>query len=210
MITGQIIAVDGIMQGLSYVGMFVLLSLGYLPIIGSFLPGSLILFFGGFLAKAGSLNIFIVLIVGILAILLGDFVSYSLGKIYGTKFLEKYSRYFFIKKNHVEKSYKLVDKHTGKSIILGKFNPLSRMLVPFIVGAHKIDFSDFLFYDLLGCMIWVGVFTLLGCFFGHSYNLIENLSILCIGIIILMIIAYCSYYYIKKYVEKFKNGDNSH
>src|SRR4051812_25096332 len=92
-----------------------------LPLIGSLIPGHVIIVMAGFFAKLGALNIWIVLITTILSAIIGDIIGFAMGRKWGEPFLQKFSKRLFIKEEYIERTRKLLDTHTGKAIIFGKF-----------------------------------------------------------------------------------------
>ena len=110
-----------------------------LPLLGIFIPGQMIIIGWGFLAKIGILEIGDVLWVATLGAILGDLIGYLIGKRYGYTFLSKYGKYFFFKEIYLKKTQKLMQGHTGKTLIIGRFNSLTRAFSPFIAGASRND-----------------------------------------------------------------------
>ncbi|HEY4494702.1 MAG TPA: VTT domain-containing protein, partial [Candidatus Paceibacterota bacterium] len=141
-----------------------------LPVIGSIFPGHIAIIAAGFLAKLGVFNIFIVIGIGIIMNILGDIVGYLLGRKYGYGLLQKFGKYILMREVHIEKAKNLIDKHTGKAIIFGKFSPITRPLVPFAVGASGVHIKTFWFYNILGGTLWVVSSVLVGYIFGASYG----------------------------------------
>ena len=142
-----------------------------LPIIGSFFPGHVAIISAGFLAKFGVLNLGMVITVSIITSALGDIIGFLIGKKMGYSFLQKFSKYVFLKEYHIDKAKKIIDNHTGKAIVLGKFSPITRPLVPFIAGASGVRIKTFWFYNILGGALWVTISVMIGYIFGASYHL---------------------------------------
>ena len=74
----------------------VVLLLEALPVIGSFIPGHILIIIAGFLSNLGVLNFEIVLITAIIATVLGDVAGFFLGRRYGYDALRVIGKYFFI------------------------------------------------------------------------------------------------------------------
>lgn len=146
-----------------------------LPLLGIFIPGQMIIIGWGFLAKIGILEIGDVLWVATLGAILGDLIGYLIGKRYGYTFLSKYGKYFFFKEIYLKKTQKLMQGHTGKTLIIGRFNSLTRAFSPFIAGASRIHFLRFMLYNTLGAVAWACCFVLVGYIFGGSYEVIAPL-----------------------------------
>ncbi len=145
-----------------------------LPIIGSFFPGHIAIITAGFLVKIGVLNLAWVLLVTIAMTTLGDILGFLLGRRYGYSLLTRYGKYIFLKEEHIEKAKNLINKHTGKSIILGKFSPITRPLIPFIVGANGTHINKFWIYNIIGSTLWVVISILIGYVFGASYHAVAS------------------------------------
>jgi len=172
------------------------------PLIGLFIPGSVIVFFAGFFAKLGLLNLTWVYILSILGAILGDLASYLFGRYCGKDFLHKYGKYFLIKREYVYASYNLAHEHTGKSLVLGRLHPLTRTAAPFIVGSHKVGFGKFMFFNIIGGVLWGLIFVSLGYAFGQGYKIAEDVERwLIIGTVILIIVIY-SRFFIKNLFKK--------
>ena len=124
-----------------YVIIFLVAALEATPVFGLFVPGMIIVMTGGVLARLGILDIGDVIIVAAFGAILGDLIGYILGRKYGVSFLERYGKYFFFKKELFEKTKRLMNNHTGKSLIIGRFNSLTRSFAPFIAGSTNTPFE---------------------------------------------------------------------
>ncbi len=141
------------------------------PFLGLVIPGQSIVIIGGFLAKEKVINLFAAIFLAATGAIIGDFTGYFLGKKYGYNFFEKYRRYFFLKKKYLEGTQRLMQNHTGKSLILGRFNSLTRAFAPFVAGASQVPESKFWPYNILGGFSWATTFVLVGYLFGESYEI---------------------------------------
>ena len=149
-----------------------------------FLPGDALIFTIGLLAQEGSLNIYLVIPLLIFAAILGDNVNYYVGKRFGDYIMNS-EKDFFIKKKHLEKAKDFFDKNGKNSIIIARFVPVIRTIVPFLCGSTKVKYSTFLSFSMIGAVLWVGVIGLLGYNLGKIEWVKENLDLMIWGIIIL-------------------------
>ena len=124
-----------------YVVIFLAAALEAVPLLGLFAPGMVIVVAGGFMVKLGILDIGDVIVVASIGAILGDLAGYFLGKKYGFSFLEKYGKYFFFREEQYKKIKGLMNNHTGKSLIIGRFNSLNRSFAPFIAGSTATPVS---------------------------------------------------------------------
>jgi membrane-associated protein len=149
-----------------------------------FLPGDALIFTIGLLAQEESLNIWIVIPLLMFAAILGDNVNYYVGKRFGDYIMNS-EKDRFIKKSHVEKAKAFFDKNGKNSIIIARFVPVVRTIVPFLCGSTKVKYSTFLIFSIIGAFLWVGVIGLLGYNLGRIQWVKDNLELMIWGIIIL-------------------------
>ena len=149
-----------------------------------FLPGDALIFTIGLLAQEGSLNIYLVIPLLIFAAILGDNLNYYVGKRFG-EYIMNSEKDYFIKKKHLEKAKVFFDKNGKNSIIIARFVPVIRTIVPFLCGSTKVKYSTFLSFSMIGAVLWVGVIGLLGYNLGKIEWVKENLDLMIWGIIIL-------------------------
>jgi len=149
-----------------------------------FLPGDALIFTIGLLAQEGSLNIYLVIPLLIFAAILGDNLNYYVGKRFG-EYIMNSEKDFFFKKKHLEKAKDFFDKNGKNSIIIARFVPVVRTIVPFLCGSTKVKYSTFLSFSMIGAFLWVGVIGLLGYNLGKIEWVKENLDLMIWGIIIL-------------------------
>ena len=149
-----------------------------------FLPGDALIFTIGLLSQEESLNIWIVIPLLMFAAVLGDNVNYYVGKRFGDYIMNS-DKDRFIKKSHIEKAKGFFDKNGKNSIIIARFVPVVRTIVPFLCGSTKVKYSTFLTFSIIGAFLWVGVIGLLGYNLGKIEWVKENLDLMIWGIIIL-------------------------
>ena len=125
---GEIIASFGLE---TYIILFLIIFIETGVVIMPFLPGDSLIFAGAAFAANGSLNIFILYFVVLIAAILGDTVNYHIGKAFGNKLLNWNTK--LIKKEYIEKTYGFFDRHGGKSIIIARFVPIIRIVILGIV-----------------------------------------------------------------------------
>jgi membrane protein DedA with SNARE-associated domain len=145
-----------------------------IPLVGMAIPGNTTIMIGGFLAKLGSLNLYWVLIASATGALIGDYIGFSIGKYYGMSFIEKLRPYLFISDSHINKAKKLLSDHTGKSLIIGRFTPATRSLMPFLVGTTNTSYSSFWFFNITGGLLWVFSSVMIGYLFGSAYHIVSG------------------------------------
>lgn len=149
-----------------------------------FLPGDALIFAIGMIAARGELNIVIIIPLLIFAALLGDNVNYYVGKKFGSYILNS-EKTFFIRKSHILRAQKFFDKNGKNSIIIARFIPVVRTIVPFLSGATYVPYRTFLKFSLIGAVLWVAVICLLGYFLGQIEYVKDHLEKFIILIILI-------------------------
>ena len=152
-------------------------------VVTPFLPGDSLLFAAGTFAALGSLNVYVLFSVLALAAILGDTINYSIGKFLGSKAFDKYPGIF--KKEYLKKTENFYSKYGNKTIVLGRFVPIVRTFAPFVAGVGKMEYSNFLFYNIIGGITWTALFVFGGFYFGKIPLVKNNFSLVIILIIIL-------------------------
>ncbi|MFQ5474929.1 MAG: bifunctional DedA family/phosphatase PAP2 family protein [Candidatus Nanoarchaeia archaeon] len=169
------------------------------PLFGLLVPGQLVVIAGGFLVKLRILDIGDTIFIASVGAILGDLIGYLLGREYGYSFISRYGKYFFFKKEHFEKTKKLMNHHTGKTLIIGRFNSLTRAFAPFVAGSSGISFIKFLTYNIIGGISWAVSFVMIGYVFGGSYEIASKYigKFIFIAIVLSAIIIY-AYRFVNK------------
>ena len=152
-------------------------------VVTPFLPGDSLLFAAGALAAADYLNIWVLYAIFLVAAIVGDTVNYWIGHHVGPRISKQESR--FIKKEYFEKAEAFYEKHGNKAIVLARFMPIVRTFAPFVAGFARMNYSQFILYNVIGGVIWVSSFLWFGFLFGNIPVVQENFHYLVLGIIAL-------------------------
>jgi membrane-associated protein len=157
-------------------------------VVTPFLPGDSLLFAAGAIIAKPESGLSILLMIGILIIaaILGDMVNYHVGNYIGPKAFS--GRYKLLKKEYLERTQAFYNRHGGKTIIYARFIPIIRTFAPFVAGVGTMPYSRFAFYNIIGAVLWVASFLLLGYFFGGLPVIKNNFTYVIFGIIILSVL----------------------
>ncbi|MEI7810038.1 MAG: DedA family protein [bacterium] len=154
---------------------------------GFFLPGDSLLFTAGILAGAGYFNLVFLFFGAFLMAVLGDSFGYYFGKKIGPKIFSKPNSIFWNKKN-IEKTSAFFDKHGDKAITLARFVPIVRTFIPIMAGVGSMKYKNFLFWNILGSMVWTGSMIFLGFFLG---NYVKDIDKYILPIVFVIIFISC-------------------
>jgi undecaprenyl-diphosphatase len=153
-----------------YVFLLIISVLESIPLVGTTVPGHTAVIVSGFLAHIGIFNLWIVIFLASIGAVLGDTIGFYLGRKYGMPLIEKFKFRFFAREEYIEKTRALIGKHTGKALIIGRFNPLTRSLMPFVVGASRAPARTFWIFNAIGGVSWATASVMLGYVFGLGYH----------------------------------------
>jgi membrane-associated protein len=154
-------------------------------VVTPFLPGDSLLFAAGALAALGSLDLWLLVVLLVGAAILGDTVNYWVGAWIGPRAFSGNVR--FLRKDYLERTHAFYEKHGGKTIILARFVPIIRTFAPFVAGVGAMSYPKFITYNIVGALLWVGLFVPLGYFFGNMPMVKENFSLVILAIIALSV-----------------------
>ena len=156
-------------------------------VIMPFLPGDSMLFAAGAIAAVGKINVWLLMLLLIIAAILGDFVNFEIGKHFGRRlFANEHSKIF--KRTYLQKTQAYYAKYGGRTIIIARFVPIVRTFAPFVGGMGNMPYRDFARYNVIGAVLWVVSFTLLGYFFGQLPFVKKYFTFFMLGIIVISVV----------------------
>ncbi len=155
------------------------------------LPGDSILFLAGaFCAttKAGDphLNLAVVVLGSFVAAVAGAQLGYALGHRYGIHIFKPQARIF--KTEYLERAQEFFDKRGPRSVVLARFIPFVRTIVPMLAGTAKLELRKFAAANVLGAAIWTVGISLLGFWLGKSIDIDKYIYPIVAVIIVLSLI----------------------
>lgn len=158
-------------------------------VVMPFLPGDSLLFVAGSFAALGNFNIGLLILLLVIAAVLGDNTNYFVGRFLGHKAIKwKFRGRQLVKQKYIDKTEKFYEKYGVKTIILARFVPIVRTFAPFVAGVGEMKYSRFLPFDILGGILWVGIATLAGYWFGGMEVVKNNFELVVVGIILISVL----------------------
>lgn len=154
------IAVHG---SLIYVLLFtiVFLEIGVFPLF--FLPGNPLIFIAGSFCKLGSLGLAPTILTLISATILGNIVSYRLGKVFGNRINSQQSPW--VSQNALNKTRGFYAKYGSLTLAISPFIAVVRTFAPLLAGVSAMPQKQYLTASTIGALAWVVGLVLAGYFF---------------------------------------------
>ena len=162
-------------------------------LIGLAFPGDSLLFIAGIAASAtgaallngNQLPTLELFILAPLAAITGSFVGRWFGEKYGRKLFDRPDGRFFTQAKVVQTEKWLEKYGVGKALLLARFIPFVRTLINPVVGIIGIPTKVFIFWNVLGAIVWTDGILLLGYLLGEKIEgSIDKYLLPIIGLII--------------------------
>lgn len=167
---------------------------------GFFLPGDSLLFVAGIYSRdlASQLipasneyiDLLLLWIIITTAGVLGNYVGYWFGLKSGNFLYERKDSFFF-KKKYLFRATEFYHRYGGWAIVAARFVPIIRTFAPIVAGVVKMDKKKFTYFNIIGCVAWVGAMLFAGHFLykwvsnNFGIDLKEHLETIIIIIVII-------------------------
>lgn len=152
-------------------GVFLVALVEAVAVVGVIVPAVPLLFVLCVLAAHAEVPLLSLFVVGIAGAMLGDGISYALGKGFKQRVhrVWPFSRY----PDWLQRSEDFVERHGGKGIIFGRFIGPLRAFVPMAAGIFRMKPLYFLWMNFLSALVWAPFHLLpgysLGAAAAHSW-----------------------------------------
>lgn len=128
----------------------------------------------GLQSAHGTMNPFVGLFVALVGVFIGTSINYVLGYYLGDAFVEKYGKYFGVKRSAYHKAQELFQKDATFYTFFGRLLPVVRQIISIPAGMARMPYLKFISLSLAGSAIWLSLLILLGYFLGDNIELIRQ------------------------------------
>lgn len=153
-------------------------------VVTPLLPGDSLLFAAGAFAAQGVLDPLLLMVLLSVAAITGDTVNYWIGYHTGPKIFRK-ENVRLLNREYLERTHRFYERHGGKAIVLARFAPILRTFAPFVAGIGRMTYGRFVVYNVIGGVLWIGVFLLGGYFFSSLPVVEQNFTLVVVAIILI-------------------------
>jgi membrane-associated protein len=140
---------------------------------GFFLPGDSLLVTAGLFAATGDLNLWLLLSELMIAAILGDSLSYAIGRRLGPRLFTREDSLLF-RRSHLLRTHAFYEKYGAKTIVIARFIPIVRTFAPVVAGVGEMSYSKFVTYNVVGGVAWVFLMVMIGFTLGRSVPHIDQ------------------------------------
>src|SRR5208337_3995103 len=142
--------------------------------VGLPLPAALAILTAGAVAAYGDLHFYLVFGVGAVAMLSGDLILYFMGRVSGWALLGLLCRLSANPETCILRSAEYFYRRGKLTLLFAKFIPGINTMSPPLAGSMKMRLRDFLQYDALGAICYVGAYSLAGYLFSDALRAITR------------------------------------
>jgi membrane protein DedA with SNARE-associated domain len=158
----------------AYPLLFVAATLESAAFLGLLVPGETLTIVAGVLVSAGVLGFPEAIAAAAAGAALGDSIGYELGRRLGRPWIETHGPRIGVRVRALERLDALFAHHGGKAVVLARFIGFLRALAPFIAGSSRMPYHSFLFYNVIGGVLWAVAFISLGYALSRSWWVAER------------------------------------
>jgi membrane protein DedA with SNARE-associated domain len=137
------------------------------------IEGPLITLLAGGLSATGILNVWLVFLLSLLGDLSMDVILYYIGFFGNKRLRQRIAQRPKLESRRV-KLEKFFQKHGGKVVFFVKISTGLAYITFITAGMIRLPLRRFIFFTLLGGIIWSGALVALGYFYGQLYLQISN------------------------------------
>jgi membrane protein DedA with SNARE-associated domain len=165
--------------GLLLIFLFMTVESSFIPF-----PSEVVMIPAGFLAARGELGcgsaemqFLLAVVAGVLGSVAGAYVNYVLSLWLGKPFLDRYGKYFFIKKEALDRACEVFNKYGSATTFVCRLIPVIRQLISIPAGISRMPLAPFTFFTALGAGIWSALLAATGYALSRSAGNITYLEL---------------------------------
>jgi membrane-associated protein len=179
---------DDLVRGGGYVVLFAIVFTETGLLIGFFLPGDSLLITAGLMAATGTLDIWWLNVLLVVAAITGDSIGYAIGWRVGPRLFTR-PRSLVFNPRHVDRTRAFYARHGAKTIVIARFVPIVRTFAPVVAGVGQMEYRRFLLYNVAGGVGWVTSMTWAGYLLGQAVpNISDHIHVVVTIVILLSLI----------------------
>jgi undecaprenyl-diphosphatase len=143
-------------------------------LLGTVVPGETFVILAGLLSSKKIIDVNILFQVVFVSAVLGDAFGFFLGRRFGLSLFNKVRRYLRIPEEYLSETQKFFEKYGVKTVVIARFVGFLRAATPFLAGTASVRFREFLFFDIIGALLWSAALCYGSFYLGEGIYVIER------------------------------------
>jgi membrane-associated protein len=145
-----------------------LFAVSALDVVFPVVPSEASVITGGVIAGTGDLFIWLVILSAASGAVLGDNVSYWIGRTLGERIVARFFQ--GERRKRIDWAEKQIEERGGYLIVVGRFIPGGRTAVTLSAGLLEMPWRRFIVFDVAAGLLWATYAGLLGYFGGKAFE----------------------------------------
>ncbi len=153
-------------------------------------PGETALVAAAILASQGKLEIWLVILIGVISAIVGDNIGYLLGRRYGRSVFMAPGPFMHHRVNAIRYGDGFFKRHGSKAVFIGRWIALVRFATAWLAGINRMPFRQFFFWNALGGLTWGITYGLVGYFGGKAAaHVLAQAGLVGLGVMVAMFVG---------------------
>ncbi len=161
-------------------------------------PGETILIIASFYSHHGHLSLSYVILLATLGCILGDNISFYVGRKLGRHFITQYGKYLLITQNRLAFVEHFFEKHGDKTIFIQRWITGVRVIGALVAGTTQMPWPRFVLFNCLGAITWVTTISLIAYVFAVNLPLLLKIFGRSGWVLLGLVVAVGLYFYLKR------------
>lgn len=196
---GDIIqSILGFLEGLGYWGVMIGLMI-------EIIPSEIVLGYAGYLVSIESISFTGAVIFGTIGGVFAQLFIYWASRYGGRPLLERYGKYIFIKKSHIDHAEAWFNRYGTGIIFTARFVPVVRHAISIPAGIANMSHARFITLTTLAVIPWTIFFVYIGMKLGENWESITEVAGPYIKYFVLGAIILAALYFAVKIMKKQKD-----
>jgi membrane protein DedA with SNARE-associated domain len=184
---------------ISNYGYLAVLVLAFLGAMCIPIPSEITFGFAGALCSTGfvtdkHLQLWAVIVVGVLGTVAGSFVAYLVGRYGGRAFVDRYGKFVLLSHEDLDRAHAWFHRWGDGAVGVGQVIPFVRAFVGFGAGVARVRRTPFLVLTTIGAAVWVTVISVIGYEAGSSWHTVLRWFgsagyVIAAGVVIMLVFA---------------------
>ena len=159
---------------LAYGLAFLLAAAESFPVLGALIPGTAVIVAFGALVPTGALHFWFLLLFTTLGAIVGDGLPYWLGHHYKERAGTTWP--FRKRPGLIAAGEAFFARHGGKAILIARFTPGVRAVVPLVAGITGLSAKRFYIMNVLSAVVWAPAHVMMGVVIGESLTVLNAVA----------------------------------